>query len=114
MKMTNSSLKPNTLRIIDVKNLHSINYFPVEGKALKAKATKTGLLSGRKKGANFAKWAQERLESGEDGQCANKTTECGNSSWELGFWLAIKYLIDIIQLIDHKTKYRNLSWNGLE
>ena len=81
MKMTNSSLNTNTLRTINVKNLHSINYFPVEGKALKAKATKTGLLSRTpQKEANFAKWAQERLEGGEDGQCANKTTECGNSS----------------------------------
>ena len=56
MKMTNSSLNTNTLRTIDVKNLHSINYFPVEGKALKAKATKTGLLSRTaQKEANFAK-----------------------------------------------------------
>ena len=79
MQMT--SLNTNTLRRIGVKKLHSINYFPVEGKALKAKATKTGLLSRTpQKEANFAKWAQERLEGGEDGQCANKTTECGNSS----------------------------------
>ena len=55
MKMTNSSLNTNTLRTINVKDLHSINYFPVEGKALKAKATKTGLLSRTaQKEANFA------------------------------------------------------------
>ena len=56
MKMTNSSLNTDTLRTINVKNLHSINYFPVEGEALKAKATKTGLLSRTpQKEANFAK-----------------------------------------------------------
>ena len=55
VKMTNSSLHAITLRTIQVKSLRSINYFPVEGKALKAKATKTGLLSRTaQKEANFA------------------------------------------------------------
>ena len=54
--MTNSSLHAITLRTIHVKGLRSINYFPVGGKGLKAKATKTGLLSGTaQKEANFAK-----------------------------------------------------------
>ena len=56
VKMTNSSLHAITLRTIHVKGLRSINYFPVGGKGLKAKATKTGLLSGTaQKEANFAK-----------------------------------------------------------